>query len=65
MNSSDLEQIYGSTIKEFSEILDRIQMKRSELTTQIAILENAKEQLGERHLAVSDLCRSSLKTHQS
>ena len=52
---SDLEQIYGSTIKEFSEILDRIQMKRSELTTQIAILENAKEQLGERHLAVSDL----------
>lgn len=52
---SDLEQIYGSTFKEFSDILGRIQMKRSELATQIAILENAKNQLDERHSAVSDL----------
>ena len=52
---SDLEQIYDSTFKEFSGILDRIKMKRSELTTQIAILENAKDQLDERHRAVSDL----------
>lgn len=57
---SDLEQIYDSTFKEFSGILDRIKMKRSELTTQIAILENAKEQLDERHQAVSDLSTEEL-----
>ena len=52
---SDLEQIYDSTFKEFSDILGLIQMKRRELATQIAILESAKDQLDERHSAVSDL----------